>query len=30
VGAWNDPTLHEYVVIDGPTGRSHAEHTLVQ
>jgi len=30
VGGWNDPTLHTYIVIDGPTGRAHVERTQVQ
>jgi prepilin-type N-terminal cleavage/methylation domain-containing protein len=30
VGCWNDPTLHTYIVIDGPTGRAHVERAQVQ
>jgi prepilin-type N-terminal cleavage/methylation domain-containing protein len=29
-GAWNDPNLHTYIVIDGPTGRAHVERAQVQ
>ena len=27
---WIDPNLYTYIVIDGPTGKAHAEHALVK